>query len=69
MAHGPPVIESISAVTLVVTDMARSVAFYRRLGFELRYGGEDASFTSFRAGPGFLNLERSAEETPAGDRW
>jgi len=49
-------IESISAVTLATRDMRRAVRFYRLLGFELIYGGEDAAFTSFRAGPNFLNL-------------
>jgi catechol 2,3-dioxygenase-like lactoylglutathione lyase family enzyme len=50
------VIESISAVTLATHDMARAVAFYRMLGFEIIYGGEAAAFTSFRAGAGYLNL-------------
>jgi catechol 2,3-dioxygenase-like lactoylglutathione lyase family enzyme len=50
------VIESISAVTLASRDMKRSVRFYRSLGFELRYGGEEASFTTFVVGTGFLNL-------------
>ena len=50
-------VESISAVTLAVTDMARSVVFYRDgLGLELLYGGESASFTSFRVGGGYINL-------------
>ena len=49
-------IESISAVTLATHDMRRAVAFYRMLGFPLLYGGEDAQFTSFRAGGNFLNL-------------
>ncbi|MFQ5874387.1 MAG: VOC family protein, partial [Dehalococcoidia bacterium] len=35
-------IQSISAITLATNDMARSVRFYRALGFELRYGGEGA---------------------------
>lgn len=48
---------SISAVTLGVHDMARSVAFYRDgVGLEALYGGEDADFTSFRVGDGYLNL-------------
>lgn len=64
----PAPVESISAVTLAVREMARSVSFYRRLGFALRYGGADASFTSFRAGSGFLNLELSTSgDRPA--RW
>ena len=47
-------IESISAVTLATHDMGRAVRFYRTLGFELLYGGEDAQFTSLRAGTGYL---------------
>ena len=49
-------IQHISAVTLAVQDMAQSVDFYRELGLELLYGGEHASFTTFRAGEGFINL-------------
>jgi catechol 2,3-dioxygenase-like lactoylglutathione lyase family enzyme len=49
-------IEGISALTLGTHDMTRAVRFYRVLGFELLYGGEAADFTSFRAGPGYLNL-------------
>ena len=45
--------------------MARAVRFYRALGFILRYGGEDASFTSFSVGSGHLNLVAQ----PAGRRW
>jgi catechol 2,3-dioxygenase-like lactoylglutathione lyase family enzyme len=51
-----PPIESISAITLATHDMARAVHFYRALGFAMRYGGEDASFTSFTVGAGHLNL-------------
>ncbi len=50
-------IESINAITLATHDMARAVRFYRALGFRVRYGGEDAEFTSFHAGPAqYLNL-------------
>ena len=42
-------IESISAVTLATHDMSRAVHFYRTVG-------EEAEFTSFRAGTSFLNL-------------
>jgi catechol 2,3-dioxygenase-like lactoylglutathione lyase family enzyme len=57
-------IESISAITLATHDMPRAVRFYRMLGFEIAYGGEDAAFTSFRAGPNFLNLiAQPAERT------
>jgi catechol 2,3-dioxygenase-like lactoylglutathione lyase family enzyme len=36
--------------------MARAVRFYRSLGFTIRSGGEQSSFTSLHAGPGYLNL-------------
>ena len=49
-------IEGISAITLGTHAMASAVAFYRSLGFDILYGGESASFTSFRAGAGYLNL-------------
>lgn len=47
----------ISAVTLAVRDMARSVDFYQsKVGLELLHGGANTSFTSFRLGDGYLNL-------------
>ena len=49
-------ITGISAVTLATHDMRRAVGFYRLVGLSLLYGGEDASFTSFRAGDDYLNL-------------
>ena len=55
MTRGRP--ESINAVTLGVTDMAASHAFYDALGFEIAHGGPDAAFTSYRVGPTFLNLQ------------
>jgi catechol 2,3-dioxygenase-like lactoylglutathione lyase family enzyme len=58
-------IEAISAITLGSHDMQRAVRFYRALGFEVLYGGEESSFTSFRAGTGYLNLIAQ----PAGRRW
>ena len=57
-------IESLSAVTLATADMARAVRFYRALGFEIRYGGEGASFTSFTVGASYLNLIARAREGP-----
>lgn len=57
-------IESLSAVTLGTRDMARAVGFYRELGFEIKYGGEESDFTSFFAGVGFLNLILVPAETP-----
>jgi catechol 2,3-dioxygenase-like lactoylglutathione lyase family enzyme len=58
-------IEAISAITLGTHDMARAVRFYRALGFEILYGGEGSSFTSFRAGAGYFNLIAQ----PAERRW
>ena len=49
-------IETISAITLATHDMARATHFYEALGFEVLHGGEEAPFTSFRAGAGYLNL-------------
>ena len=50
-------VESISAVTLLTADMVEAVAFYKALGFHLLYGGQEAPFTSFRVGAGYLNLQ------------
>ena len=58
-------VECVSAVTLATHDMARAVRFYRALGFELRYGGETESFTSFALDRGYLNLTAQ----PAERRW
>src|SRR6202162_2620430 len=58
-------IEGISAVTLGTHEMPRAVRFYRALGFELLHGGEESSFTSFRAGTSYLNLIAQ----PAQRRW
>tara|TARA_R110002167_G_scaffold44905_4_gene134923 strand:+ start:2209 stop:2571 length:363 start_codon:yes stop_codon:yes gene_type:complete len=60
-------ITGISALTLSTRDMARAVAFYRALGFDLLYGDETASFVSFAAGGGFLNL--TAEHRGSGPAW
>lgn len=58
-------IEGLSALTLATHDMGQAVQFYRTLGFELLYGGEDTSFTSFRVGGNYLNLVAA----PAGRQW
>ena len=49
-------IQHISAVTFAVRDMDRSIEFYKKLGFELSYGGEHAAFSSMKAGEAFANL-------------
>ena len=58
-------IRSINAVTLAVSDMERSIAFYRSIGFRLEHHGE--SFATFRLGEQALNL--TAETEPAGGFW
>ena len=58
-------IQHISAVTFAVRDMARSVEFYRKLGFELVYGGEGTAFSSLKAGEAFVNLVASSEYSPS----
>jgi catechol 2,3-dioxygenase-like lactoylglutathione lyase family enzyme len=61
-------IAGISAVSIVTHDMARAVQFYCALGFVLRYGGECAAFTSFKAGASYLNLIAQPPERQWG-RW
>jgi len=58
-------IDGISAVTLGTHECHELVRFYRALGFEILHGGEESSFTSFRAGASYLNLIAQ----PAGRRW
>jgi|SRR5689334_4515796 catechol 2,3-dioxygenase-like lactoylglutathione lyase family enzyme len=55
------VIQHISAVTFAVHDMARSIGFYKKLGFELLYGGDRAAFSTLKAGEAFVNLVASSE--------
>jgi catechol 2,3-dioxygenase-like lactoylglutathione lyase family enzyme len=61
------IVERISAVTLKVTNMARSVRFYNEiLRLEVIYGGPDSSFTSLRtagAQDAILNLEQGASSS------
>jgi len=52
-------IQHISAVTFAVSDMARSIEFYSKLGFDLLYGGERAAFSSLRVGEALVNLSAS----------
>lgn len=51
----------INAITLVATEMDASVGFYTDLGFDIVYGGHDASFTSLSIGPNFVNLQRTGD--------
>ena len=58
----PPEIQSISAVSLATHDMARALQFYQSLGFALRYGDEQSSFSSLSAGSSYLNLTAQPPE-------
>jgi catechol 2,3-dioxygenase-like lactoylglutathione lyase family enzyme len=64
-------VERISAITIKVNDMARSVHFYNRLlGLKVLYGGENAHFSSLQtlgAKDTILNLEKG-HVTPAWGR-
>jgi catechol 2,3-dioxygenase-like lactoylglutathione lyase family enzyme len=62
-------VESISAVTLLTVNMVEAVAFYQALGFHLLYGGEKESFTSFRVGAGYLNLQLGTVGCPRTAVW
>lgn len=57
-------IDSISAVTLAITDMKKATAFYGALGFECLKGGPAASFTTLKAGHQYLNLSAEIEQSP-----
>jgi catechol 2,3-dioxygenase-like lactoylglutathione lyase family enzyme len=60
-------IQSIDAVTLAVSDMARSVAFYEALGFRRRDGS--GAFTTLHAGAGYLNLQLDPAHAPVPRIW
>ncbi|MDQ2677276.1 MAG: VOC family protein [Actinomycetota bacterium] len=62
-------IEELNAVTLVTTDMERSLAFYLALGFEVRDGRESPEFCSLAAGPGHLNLQLVPGYRPPAEVW
>ena len=55
-------VERISAITIKVSDMAKSVHFYSKLlGLKVLYGGENAYFSSLqtpRVKEAILNLEQ-----------
>ena len=55
-------VEKISAITIKVNDMAKSVYFYNKLlGLKILYGGQEAYFSSLQtlsAKDTILNLEQ-----------
>ena len=60
-------IGSISAVTLATQSIAKSVEFYRSLGFELASGGPRAEFTNWALPGRWLN-ERCYPDSVANPR-
>ena len=56
-------------MTLAVSDMDRSVAFYVACGFEVAFGGSGTPFTSLRAGAGFVNLQLDPDHAPLSGIW
>jgi len=56
-------VESISALTLATSDMARALAFYQSLGLDVIHGDADAPFCSLRAGTGYVNLILSVDKS------
>lgn len=69
MSDASSPVESIDAVTLAVGDMATSHSFYSSLGFAAVSGGPTASFTTFRAGSGYLNLQLDPDHAPVPAIW
>jgi len=61
-------VSKISAVTLLVSDMKRSVEFYSKIpNFKMVYGGSEAQFTSFLiddAVKSYLNLKLDKARSP-----
>lgn len=56
----------IAYVNVFVTDLARSVAFYRdALGLELEFASPDHGYASFAAGPVRLGLALPGPDQPA----
>jgi catechol 2,3-dioxygenase-like lactoylglutathione lyase family enzyme len=62
-------IEMINAVTLVTAAMDTSCGFYDSLGFERIVGGAGREFTTYRVGPGFLNVQLDLAHAPVPAIW
>ena len=55
----------VSAVTVAVRDMPKAVSFYVTIGFDVVYGGPEATFSSLRSGDAYVNLRLQPDYTPA----
>lgn len=51
----------ISAITLNVRKMARSIQFYEQLGFQVHHGGGGDKFTTLRNGACHVNLSVASD--------
>lgn len=58
-------IRVVSAVTLLARDIAQSVDFYEKLGFEVDYGGPGEEFTTLRSGDAVVNLIHRRDYRPS----
>ncbi len=58
----------VNAITLFVSEMARSISFYETLGLELVFGGNDESFSTLKLGSNYVNLELQPSAMPV-KRW
>jgi len=56
--NSKPTVDRISAVTLSVNDIPRSLSFYRTLGFEVEF--ESPDFVTLLAGASRINLALSS---------
>ena len=65
-------VTKISAVTLPVSDMKKSVDFYSKIpNFKIVYGGADSQFTSFLiedAAKSYLNLKLNGKHSTGSGR-
>jgi len=65
-------VTKISAITLPVSDMKKSVDFYSKIpNFKMVYGGPDSQFTSFLiedAAKSYLNLKLNEKHSTGSGR-
>lgn len=54
----------VSAVTVAARDMSKALSFYVAIGFNVVYGGPEATFSSLRSGDAYVNLSLQADYTP-----
>ena len=54
----------VSAITVAVRDMPHAVSFYMTIGFDVVYGGPEATFSSLRIGDAYVNLMLQPDYTP-----